>query len=503
MATLSAATATPLSIHPETVSWLSPKKLRWSALIDLDGRIRSLSGSLPWPSPVSVGYSYYRLLPRICGDNPARCAAVTAGIQAVAAGGRDSFTLEFPSRWAEREIRMRLTAAPFGDASSDGVLVVHTDSGDVPAAAPAEHETSKLEALGRLTAGVAHDFANLLTLILGYTEMLSSAGGPNSAAELEEIRKAAQRGAGVTAHILDYIRNEEPRPAAVNLNEVVAGLEKLIRPIIGEHVALSTSLSTDLGRVNADPAQLTRVVMNLVLNARDAMPRGGALAIRTANERLAEGPFTALTVSDSGCGMDPETLGHIFQPFFTTKKRGEGAGLGLNTVYRIVKQLGGDILVRSEVGIGTAFTVYLPLASEPAQIEEPPSPRPANAGDETILLAEDEDGVRHLIKYVLTARGYRVYEAADARCALELFEQHSESIDLLLTDMVMPGINGRDLARQVLASKPGLPVVYMSGYTDDLLLAAGALAPGMSFLRKPLLPDVLAEHVRGALDAAK
>jgi signal transduction histidine kinase len=503
MASPSAAAPAPLSIQRETASFFSPKSLSWTALIDLDGRIRSLSGSLPWPNSIPAGYSYYRLLPRICGDNPARCAAVKAGIQAVAASGQDSFTLEFPGRWLEREIRVRVTASRSGEAPSAGVLVAHTDAGDAPSAGLAEHESAKLEALGRLTAGVAHDFANLLTLILGYSEMLSRAAGQNCIAELEEIRKAAQRGAGVTAQILDYIRNEETRPAAVNLNELVAALEKLLRPIIGEHIALSTSLSPDLGLVNAEPAQLTRVVMNLVLNARDAMPGGGALAIRTANEHLLEGRFVVLTVSDTGQGMDPETLGHIFQPFFTTKKPGLGTGLGLNAVYRIVKQIGGDIRVSSEAGMGTAFTVYLPLAPQPALTEEPPPPRRANAGNETILLAEDEDAVRRLIKSVLTTRGYRVHDAADARRALELFERHFESIDLLLTDMVMPGINGRDLARRVLASKPGLPVVYMSGYTDDLLLATGALGPGISFLRKPLLPDDLAEHVRGALDAAK
>jgi two-component system cell cycle sensor histidine kinase/response regulator CckA len=327
--------------------------------------------------------------------------------------------------------------------------------------------------------------------------------------ELEEIRKAAARGAAMTAQILDFIRNQAAQPRIVNLNSVVADVEKLLRPIIGEHISLVTALGGDLGNVKANPEQITRVILNLVFNARDAMPGGGEIVLQTANlelpadgaHKLPAGRYILLALSDTGIGMDAETLSCLFQPFFTTKKRGEGTGLGLSTVYGIVQECRGDIWVRSEPGKGTVFTVCLPRADESVESLEPLDlPRAANEGAETILVAEDEESVRSLIKHLLTARGYRVLDAADGGDALRLFAQHPGSIDLLLTDMVMPGMNGRELADKVLASKPDLKVIYMSGYTDDMLLQTGALGSGMAFLRKPLRPHVLASRVREVLD---
>ena len=486
-------------------------------MLDADRVIQSLDGL--WPAgSIAAGASYDDFLDGICPDSPERAAAIHAGICAVAAGDIDTFSLEFSCRLADRDMRLSLAAAP----CRQGVLVTHTEAlraaaGDPrfqPASMPeSTARAHKMEALGRLTSGVAHDFANLLTLISGYSEMLldrlRAQGGP--LLELEEIRKAATRGAAMTAQILDFMRNQAAEPRIVNLNTVVADVEKLLRPIIGEHIGLVTALSLDLGNVKADPEQITRVILNLVINARDAMPGGGEIVLRTANlelrpadstHQLPAGRYVVLTLSDNGLGMDAETLSHLFQPFFTTKQRGQGTGLGLSTVYGIVQQSQGDIWVRSEPGKGTMFTICLPRAEESIESPAPlDPPRAAATGAETILMAEDEESVRGLIKHLLTVRGYHVLDAVDGRDALRLFAQHAGRIDLLLTDMVMPGMNGRELADNILATNPNLKVIYMSGYTDDMLLHAGTLGPGAAFLRKPLRPDVLASRVREVLDS--
>jgi two-component system cell cycle sensor histidine kinase/response regulator CckA len=490
----------------------------WTALVTGDGVILALEGI--WPAgdsvpAVSVGSSYYSFLAAICGRKPERAAAISAGIRAVAVGGEDSFTIEFPCRLADWDLRLRLTASRNRDGDAGGVLLIHqeADTRGEPLIPESDEQAHKMEALGRLTSGVAHDFANLLTLISGYSEIvLARLGAQDSVRpELEEIRKAATRGAGVTAKILEFIRSEVEQPTAVNLNNLVADLEKLLRPIIGEHIAFETVLSPDLGAVTGDPAQMSRVIMNLVLNARDAMPRGGRISISTANlelppdpgRKLPAGRYVVLTLGDTGTGMDTETLSHIFEPYFTTKKPGEGTGLGLSTVYGIISQAHGDIGVRSEPGKGTVFTVYLPRTEGPNEAAESPTlPRGPGAGTETILLAEDEDSVRKLIKHLLTARGYKVLEAVNGSEALRVFEQHAGSVHLLLTDMIMPGVSGRELAQRVLERNPDVKVIYMSGYTDDMLLSAGALGPGMLFLRKPLKPEVLASRIREVLDGS-
>jgi signal transduction histidine kinase len=503
-----------LSINQHPPAAELPVWLPVLVAIDADGAIRSVeSPDGLWPMvnrPVSAGSSYYSLVARICGENSARAEAVSAGIRAVSAGQADTFSVEFPCRLPDREMRMRLVATPYCQGAVEGVLLAHTDAD----AAQDPHEDShayKMEALGRLAGGVAHDFANLVTLISGYSDILLNRIGAQdpSRPELEEIRAAAARGAAVTAQILDFIRKQVAPPTIVELNALVAEMLRLLRPIIGEHISLAVTPDPRLGVVKADFAQMTRVIMNLVLNARDAMPRGGSIRIRTANidgraiawHRLPPGRYVMLEVSDTGTGMDPETLRQVFQPFFTTKHRG-GTGLGLSTVHRIVEQAGGEIWARSEPGRGTTFTVCLPRAGQDCEIADPHSlPRAPGAGTETILLVEDEESVRKLLRHLLDASGYRVIEAVDGRDALRLFAQHSASIDLLLTDVIMPGLNGRELAEQALVSKPGLKVIYMSGYTDDVLSSTGALGPGMSFLEKPLKLDLLSAHVREVLDA--
>ena len=498
----------PASLVPISETVPAPDPRAWMVLVDAAGVIQAFDG--PCPDSIAVGCRYDRFLTSLCGENPQRAVAIAAGIRAVVVGREDAFSLEFPYRVADCDTRIRLEATPHGEGTDQGVLLTHVVFPGNPQAREDPH-AHKMEALGRLTSGVAHDFANLLTLISGYSEMLLSrmSALDSMRPELEEIRKAATRGAGMTAQILDYIRRQEEHPRTVNLNTLVADLEKLLRPIIGEHITLATALSPDLGDVKADPSQMTRVIMNLVLNARDAMPRGGRISVGTANlelqpdpaRELPAGRYVMLTLSDTGQGMDADTLDHLFEPFFTTKGPGKGTGLGLSTVYAIVKQSGGDIRVRSEPGKGTTFTICLPRSEGSDETPELSAPtRAAAAGTETILLAEDEDSVRKLIKHVLTSRGYRVLDAVGGSEALRIFQHHSGPIHLLLTDVIMPGMSGRELAQKVLECSPGLKVIYMSGYTDDMLMSTGALGPGKSFLRKPLRADVLAGRVREVLD---
>ena len=454
---------------------------------------------------VTAGSSYSRLLAGICGAHPAPAAVVRAGIQAVAEGEVETFSLEFPCRMEKREMRLRLLATPCREGAPACVWVSHTDA----AAAP-DRQIYELEALGRLAGGVAHDFANLVTLIAGYSDILlhrMPAHDP-SRPEIEEIRKAAARGAGVTAQILNFIRKQAALPGMVDLNALVAELMKLLRPILREDISLVVTLDPHLASVAADPVQMTRVLMNLVLNARDAMPKGGAIRIRTANMEPLPDPWpesqvrrqVMLEVSDNGSGMDPETLSRIFEPFFTTKDNG-GTGLGLSTVRSIVEQAGGAVRARSEPGQGTAFTICLPRAGQEGEIADQHFLQcVSHTGTETILLVEDEPSVRKLLKQVLESHGYRVLEAGDGRQALGLLERHAHSIDLLLTDVVMPGLNGRELAQKALALQFGLKVIYMSGYADDVLLETGVLGRGMSFVRKPLQLDTLTAQIREVLD---
>ena len=374
-------------------------------------------------------------------------------------------------------------------------------------------QSQKMEAVGRLAGGVAHDFNNLLTVINGYAEILL-ADLPADLSEddatrqgLVEITRAGERAAALTRQLLAFSRKQVLNPEILSLNDVVAGIESMLRRLMGEDVALVISLGTSLGNVRADRGQMEQVIVNLAVNARDAMPEGGTLTLETCNVELEEtlepaapGSYVRLDVRDTGTGMDAATLSHIFEPFFTTKGQGKGTGLGLATVYGIVRQSGGQLRVSSEPGRGTAFEIFLPHLESSGD----PAPRTrtktlVTPGLETILLVEDEEALRRLAREILKRNGYTVLEAFDPAMALALLETHAGPIHALLTDVVMPGMNGPQLARQVAARRPGIRVIYMSGYSDRSVLKPEDLASGSGFLAKPFHPDELAAKVREVL----
>jgi two-component system, cell cycle sensor histidine kinase and response regulator CckA len=374
-------------------------------------------------------------------------------------------------------------------------------------------QSQKMEAVGRLAAGVAHDFNNLLTAISGYTELLllRTPRGHPSRADLGEISKASQRAAELTRQLLAFSRQQILRPKVIELNSIVINVEKMLRRLIGEDIELITRLNTDLRKVRVDPGQMEQVIVNLAVNARDAMPEGGRLTIETQNFSLEHpyptvqavvypGNYVTLVVSDTGCGMDKEMLSRIFEPFFTTKGQSRGTGLGLSTVYGIIKQSGGFIWVSSKVGSGTTFKIYLPRTDAPTENLGEGLPEPVlTQGNETILLVEDEDLVRRLVKTTLASLGYRVIEAGDGPQALGIISEYGGAIDLLLTDVVMPQMSGKTLAQRIQQIRPGLKVLYMSGYTDDAIVHHGILEPGIAFVQKPFTPSIISAKVREVL----
>jgi PAS domain S-box-containing protein len=377
-------------------------------------------------------------------------------------------------------------------------------------------QTQKMEAVGRLAGGVAHDFNNILTAITGYAELLLLTLGDLDPRhkDIEEIKKASGRASGLTRQLLAFSRKQVLQPRVLNLNAVVANMEKMLRRLIREDIELATVLDPALGRVKADPGQIEQVIMNLAVNARDAMPQGGKLTIETMNVYLDEdyarqhvdvqpGPYVMLAVSDTGVGMDEETLSHLFEPFFTTKEKGAGTGLGLATVYGIVKQSGGHIWVYSEPEPGTTFKIYLPRVEEAVELLQPGAAlAKLPQGTETVLLVEDADMVRELARRVLLQNGYTVLVARHGGEALQVCEQNEGPLHLLVTDVVMPGgMSGRDLAENLAPLHPGMKVLYISGYTDNAIARHGVLEPGIAFLQKPFTPDSLVRKVREVLDA--
>ncbi len=373
-------------------------------------------------------------------------------------------------------------------------------------------QAQKMEAVGRLAGGVAHDFNNLLTAILGYSDFLMSGLKPDDPqwSFAEEIFKAGERAASLTRQLLAFSRKQILQPRVLDLNAIITEMEKLLRRVIGEDIRFITRLDPALGLVKADPGQIEQIVMNLVVNARDAMPQGGQIVIQSAQVKptqtaAAPGfrsePHVMLSVSDTGCGMDEELQAHIFEPFFTTKEVGRGTGLGLSTVYGIVTQSGGEIEVESAPEQGTAFKIYLPRVEGAVEDFKSPTRTSTSArGPATILLVEDEAPVRKLIQTLLHKQGHTVLEASCGAEALVLCEQHPGAIQLLITDVVMPHFSGHKLAALLAPCHPGLRVLFMSGYNDQVLDQHGALDPQTAFLPKPFLPDALLAKVCEALD---
>ena len=375
--------------------------------------------------------------------------------------------------------------------------------------------SQKMEAIGRLTGGVAHDFNNMMTVVIGYSDFLIKGLEEEDSRfkGLKGIKKAGEHAAQLTRQLLAFSRKQLLRPQVLDLNVIIQNTDQMLRRVIGEHIELVTTLGHELWQVKADPSQIQQVLMNLVINARDAMPSGGKLTLETNNVELGPeyvryhmdvktGSYVMIAVSDTGTGMDEETKCRIFEPFFTTKEQGKGTGLGLATVYGIVKQSGGHIWIYSEPGNGSTFKIYLPgMVEEAGPEESTKAPVESPSGSETVLLVEDDEGLRELVCDVLRGKNYRVLDASDTEEALAICQKHAETIHLLLTDVVMPKMNGPDLAKHLTRIHKEMKVLYMSGYTDNAVVNHGVMDPETFFLEKPFSPEVLLHRVRQILDA--
>jgi PAS domain S-box-containing protein len=427
--------------------------------------------------------------------------------------------LTYELQWQKRVFESHVRPLRATDGEIIGVIGVALDITDRKQLVDQLRQSQKLQAVGELAGGVAHDFNNLLMVVKGHAEMLldrlprGSADRQNPALQnVEQIQQAAERAAALTRQLLAFSRMQVLQPRVLDLNEVVAGMIQMVSRVIGANIELAFLPGANLGRVKADPSQIEQVALNLVVNARDAMPDGGRLTIETSNVQLERdyatqhavvdpGPYVMLTVSDSGTGMDAATKARIFEPFFTTKSQGRGTGLGLATVYGVVKQSGGYVWVYSELGHGTTFKVYLPMVQAPAEKSAPEKTVQGHEpGTETILFVEDEQSVRELVSEYLSARGYQVLDAADGQQALEIAAAHPGKIQLLITDVVMPRLSGRELAARLTAARPNLKVLYISGYTDDSVFRHGVLQGGMDFLQKPFNLKALAAKLREVLE---
>jgi len=379
-------------------------------------------------------------------------------------------------------------------------------------------QAQKMEAVGRLAGGAAHDFNNLMTVVIGYSDLMLMRLSKEDPLykKVEEIKKAGEKAASLTRQLLAFSRKQILKPKVININEIITNMKNMLRRLIGEDVQLRTSLGSDLGRVECDPAQIEQVFMNLVINAKDAMPKGGKITIESTNIDLDEtyagkhgiklkpGPYVLLEVSDTGMGMDKDIQNQIFEPFFTTKEKGKGTGLGLSTVYGIVKQSGGFIWVYSEVGLGTTFKIYLPVVyKELDSVQKEQTPVSDLRGSETILVVEDDDLLRNMTRYVLHGYGYKVLEAASGEKALQISKLYTEPIQLLFTDVIMFKISGRDLAELIESYRPEIKVLYMSGYTENTVVQHGVLKKDVEFIEKPFSPKDLARKVREVLNAPK
>ena len=484
-------------------------------LLDAEGRVTYMTLSsqhhLGWKPEEVVGRTVFNVL------HPEDRETMTA---------RMSEALQNPSVPVTAEIRFRhgdgsdrtmevVGVNRLSDPSIRAIVLKARDITDRRRLEEHLRQVQKMEAIGALAGGVAHDFNNLLTAILGYCNLMLDDVPKEDPLrqDLEEIRSAGERAAALTRQLLAFSRRQMLQPQIVDINTLVQQLEKLLRRLLSEDIVLATALAPDLHTVKVDPASIEQVLVNLAVNSRDAMPEGGQLTIETANVELDQvyadthvsvipGQYVMLAVGDTGQGIDAATKARIFEPFFTTKEQGKGSGLGLATVYGIVKQSGGYIWVYSELGHGTVFKVYFPFAESPASpaLGQGSDADLKRQGWETVLLVEDEDAVRALAREVLRRQGYIVLEARHGVDALRLAERHPDDIQLMITDVVMPHMSGRELAERLCSVRPTMKVLFMSGYTDHAVMNR-ALTPGSSFLQKPFTPDGFARKVRKVLDA--
>ncbi len=486
------------------ILWTTDKELRYTS--SMGAALDSLG--------VKSGGLTGRTLPEYFQTNDPQHPSIAAHWRALAG---EALTYEL--HWQKRVFESHVRPLRGPDGEIVGVIGVALDITDRKQLADQLRQSQKLQAIGELAGGVAHDFNNLLMVVKGHAEMLldrlprGSADRQNLALQnVEQIQQAAERAAALTRQLLAFSRMQVLQPRVLDLNEVVAGMIQMVSRVIGANIELAFLPGANLGRVKADPSQIEQVALNLVVNARDAMPDGGRLTIETSNVQLERdyatqhavvdpGPYVMLTVSDTGTGMDAATKARIFEPFFTTKAQGRGTGLGLATVYGVVKQSGGYVWVYSELGHGTTFKVYLPMVQAPAEKTAPEKVVQGHEpGTETILFVEDEQSVRELVSEYLSARGYQVLDASDGQQALEMAAAHTGKIQLLITDVVMPRLSGRELAARLTAARPDLKILYISGYTDDSVFRHGVLQGGMDFLQKPFNLKALAAKIREVVE---
>jgi PAS domain S-box-containing protein len=491
----------------------SPEKLSWHSF-DIPN---SDAARVFLPVAMDEGESYAEAWNRSKLPEDLPRAAETG--RAAITGGRRGYSVEYrcklasgETRWIYEDVRIE----PLSDTRWRAFGVC-TDVTDRKLLEEQLRQAHKMEAVGQLAGGVAHDFNNLLMIIRGYSDLLIEGLKSDQAlhGQAVHIQKAADRAAKLIQQLLAFSRKQVLQPKVLDLNTVARELEPMLRRLIGEDIKLLISCTENLGHVKADRGQIEQVIMNLAANARDAMPQGGRLIIETANAELdaayaarradlKPGRYVLLAVSDDGVGMDSETRSHLFEPFFTTKQNNRGTGLGLATVYGIVKQSNGHIWVYSEPNQGSVFKIYLPRVDEPETVEPPPPPEtPPQRGTETVLLVEDEDEVRTLAGELLERFGYRVLMAPDGNAALRICEKHGEPIHLLVTDVVMPGMSGRVLAQLLVSMHPELKVLYISGYTDATITHHGVLEAGSAFLQKPFTPNALARKVREVIESKR
>jgi len=424
----------------------------------------------------------------------------------------------FEVRWKRKDgasiiVRISGRAVAKEDEPADVLEAIAEDVTERRVLEDQFRQSQKMEAVGRLAGGIAHDFNNLLMVVSGYTEVMLDRLTPGNPlyAKAEAIQQASDRATALTRQLLAFSRKQHLELKVIDVNAIVKDMERLLRPLIGEDIELTTCLAPAIGCTRADAGQLEQVIMNLVVNAKDAMPNGGKICIRTTsvtldasyrpeNTFIKHGPYVMISVSDNGEGMDHETQARIFEPFFTTKEKGKGTGLGLSTVYGIIKQSGGYVFVQSELGRGTVFTIYFPRVEGPSEVlGTAPATLAVAGGSETILLVEDEESVRQLVRETLESRGYRVLEASDGNAALAVAARHPDKIHLIITDVVMPGLSGHELVQQLLPARPGTQVLYLSGYAEDAFANPLPAEGQKAFLQKPFTLQSLSRKVREVL----